>query len=635
MTDSQQHNGHKNNYPRTADVESEMAQLGAEPIDETLLARGENAVAFVHFDAPSTKSNTIEALVHYSDLPHIDRGRYVTIESGTYLPDGEVENQRTFTGRIIEGPFYNPDALKRDSTPVQFIILNQGKGKGLAIPEYHGLVTIEILGEQKDGALIGAITRPRPGSPINSFDTSMMAEMFNLRGDIILGSIDGYDDVQLRIDANDKSVVPRNWLTVGTIGSGKSNTDQVFIEETTKAGYAQIVIDPEGEYIFMDQPSTQQGIEDTLQQHGMQLQGVSGITVYVPPGATSDREDAVEFSVPFSSLPADMIMEITEMTTAQKLRFPALYERAVEVLRRRKRKKRNDGHSDDYNVPSGVPDMTLDLLLEILEDELDFREPEKSERPSSAKIKKMSPEEQVALLDNENDRKDEEVPVRQPYFKLYNMKPLVEKGPDRASYRALQRRLQELNRSGIFDKDGTQQLDMKALSEPGHLSVIDMSDSESQETVNIVIADLLSRMYHFKMALSEEENKARRVFITIEEAHGFVSRERKDKMEQTLDQLRRIARRGRKRWLALHFVTQSPEHLPSELFELANNKIIHQTTGSQNLRVLKAAAGNVNDAIWDEVPTLGRGRAVVVSSQFPHPMIVRIRPAASRRYYIE
>jgi DNA helicase HerA-like ATPase len=96
-----------------------------------------------------------------------------------------------------------------------------------------------------------------------------------------------------------------------------------------------------------------------------------------------------------------------------------------------------------------------------------------------------------------------------------------------------------------------------------------------------------------------------------------------------------MARRGRKRWLILHFVTQSPQHLPSELFELANNKIIHQTTGADNLRVLKAAAGTINEGIWDDVPSLGRGRAIVVSSQYPHPLIARIRPAASRRNYTE
>ena len=79
-----------------------------------------------------------------------------------------------------------------------------------------------------------------------------------------MGLLDNYDDVFVRVDEHDKGVVPRNWMTVGTIGSGKSNTNQVFIEETLAADYAQIVIDPEGEYIFMDEPSEAAGIEGDL-----------------------------------------------------------------------------------------------------------------------------------------------------------------------------------------------------------------------------------------------------------------------------------------------------------------------------------------------------------------------------------
>jgi uncharacterized protein len=216
----------------------------------------------------------------------------------------------------------------------------------------------------------------------------------------------------------------------------------------------------------------------------------------------------------------------------------------------------------------------------------------------------------------------------------YKLEPLIKDQPDLISYGALRKKLRGLDRLRIFDRKDAPPLTIKRLAQPGQLSVIDMSDSREQAIVNIVIADLLARLYHYKMELTEEQNVQRKVFLTIEEAHGFVSREKKEQMEQTLDQLRRIARRGRKRWLALHFVTQSPQHLPAELFELANNKIIHQTTGPENLRVLKAAAGTINEAIWDDVPSLGRGRAIIVSTQYPHPIIVQVRPAASKRNYM-
>ena len=510
--------------PVAANVGDAIKRLEEEPGDEELLRRAEEAagaIAFVHFDPSSARSSVIEALVHHGDLTKIHRGLYVLIFS--------TKDQRRYSGRIVEGPFYNPDALKRDSTPIQFIILNQGKGKVLSVPEYHGWIRVEILGEERSGTLLGAVRRPHPASPVLPYDASMMSSMLNLDGDIRIGMLDNYEDVFVQIDSNNKGVIPRNWLTVGTIGSGKSNTTQVFTEETLEANYAQIVVDPEGEYIFMDRPSESPSVEEDLEKFERAPQGVKSITVYRPPGSESKRTDAIEFSVPFDSL-----------------------------------------------------------------------------SPAEMKI----------------------------YCHKYAIEPLTQDQHDAVSYGALMKKLRELQMMRLFDRKDAPMLDMVKLTQPGHLSVIDMSDSREQQVVNIVIADLLARVYHYKMGLTEEQNTERKVILTIEEAHGFVSRDKKDRMEQTLDQLRRIARRGRKRWLALHFVTQSPQHLPSELFELANNKIIHQTTGSENLRVLKAAAGTVNEALWDDVPSLGRWRAiVVVSGQYPHPIMVQIRPAASRRNY--
>lgn len=289
-------------------------------------------VAYIHFDPPvGAQNNLAEALVHCDDLDRVHRGLYVSIASS----DG-----RFYVGRIVEGPYYDPDALSRDSTPTRFIILNQGLGQGqgegrtLALPEYHARAQVEILGEQLDGELQGANRRPRPASPVHPFDSAQMEDILRLRGNIRLGLLDGYNDVYVQLDGDDKGVLPRNLLTVGTIGSGKSNTCQVVIEKTLAAGYAQIVVDPEGEYVFMDQATTMQGAAEALALYGRVPAGVPGITVYRPPLASSMRPGAVPFSVPFDSLPADLVSELIEMTPAQETRFTFLYDQAVRLLRR-------------------------------------------------------------------------------------------------------------------------------------------------------------------------------------------------------------------------------------------------------------------------------------------------------------
>jgi DNA helicase HerA-like ATPase len=605
--------------PQSARVDEALEQLNALPENSDLVRRAaeaNGAIAFIHFDPSAVKSHIVQALVHSNDLTTVHRGMYVHVIS--------TKDARRYSGRIVEGPFYNPDALKRDSTPVQFIILNQGQGKVLAVPEYHGWVQIEILGEERNGGLAGATRRPHPASPVLPYDETMMTAMMNLSGNIRLGQLDNYDRIFVEIDGDNKGVVPRNWLTVGTIGSGKTNTCQVFIEETLAAGYAQVVVDPEGEYISMDQPSSAAGIAEDLKSFERAPRGVKRITVYRPPLSESKRQDAVEFSVPFDSLSPEIVMEITEMNAAQQTRFTFLYEQAIQIARKQKGNPAME--SEDIDLSMGYPGITLAWLLKMLDQEFQYYN-WKREHKKPAKSKRKAAEADEA----EGDAAE---PGLEIYCHKYQLEPLIQDQTDVASYGALRKKLRELQMMHIFDRREAPPLDVGRLSEPGHLSVLDMSDSREQQVVNIVIADLLARMYHYKMSLTEEENTARRVFLTIEEAHGFVSREKQDRMEQTLDQLRRIARRGRKRWLALHFVTQSPQHLPSELFELANNKIIHQTTGAENLRVLKAAAGTVNEAIWEDVPSLGKGRAIIVSSQYPHPIIAQIRPASSKREFM-
>ncbi len=610
--------------PTSARVDEAIEQLSAIPENEELqrrAAQAEGAIAFVHFDPGAVKSHIVQALVHSDDLSNVHRGMYVHIVS--------IKDERRYSGRIVEGPFYNPDALKRDSTPVQFIILNQGQGKVLAVPEYHGWVQIEILGEERHTSLSGAVRRPHPASPVLPYDSTMMSSMLNLDGNIRMGLLDNYEGVFVQVDGDNKGVVPRNWLTVGTIGSGKTNTCQVFIEETLAAGYAQIVVDPEGEYIFMDQPSGAPYIDKDLEQFGRAPRGVSSITVYRPPLSESRREDALEFSVPFDSLSPEIIMEITEMSTAQQTRFTFLYEQAIQIARKKK-SGTSAIETEDIDLSMGYPGITLRWLLLMLDEEFQYYN-WKREHKKSTRSKRKPSDADEANADAGDNSAETEIKI---YCHKYQLEPLIQDQTDVASYGALRKKLRELQMMCIFDRKDAPPLDVVGLCKAGHLSVIDMSDSREQQVVNIVIADLLARMYHHKMSLTEEENTLRRVFLTIEEAHGFVSREKQNKMEQTLDQLRRIARRGRKRWIALHFVTQSPQHLPSELFELANNKIIHQTTGAENLRVLKAAAGTVNEAIWEDVPSLGKGRAIIVSSQYPHPIIVQIRPASSKRNYM-
>jgi DNA helicase HerA-like ATPase len=163
---------------------------------------------------------------------------------------------------------------------------------------------------------------------------------------------------------------------------------------------------------------------------------------------------------------------------------------------------------------------------------------------------------------------------------------------------------------------------------PGRVTVIDVS--VTNDTVkNLATADLLRKVFALKIL---KENTPP-TLIVIEEAHSFVSREKAQSMQATLEMLRNVTRRGRKRWLAAAFVSQQPGHLPPEIFELCNTRLVHNLRSMHNLEALMATTGDIAGELWARCPMLGTGEAILSSPQLNRPAIVRIRPASSRRKF--
>src|SRR5262249_50841390 len=144
--------------------------------------------------------------------------------------------------------------------------------------------------------------------------------------------------------------------------------------------------------------------------------------------------------------------------------------------------------------------------------------------------------------------------------------------------------LRALYRSKLFDRDGQEGPDKKKITTlnyekmlgPGHVVVVDMHGLESPHHRNLAISELLRGVMEAQEALygrALAESKPKTVII-IEEAHEFLSGRRLQQMPSLSEQIHRIARRGRKRWLGLMFATQFPQHLPDELFTLCNNRIL-------------------------------------------------------------
>jgi DNA helicase HerA-like ATPase len=120
------------------------------------------------------------------------------------------------------------------------------------------------------------------------------------------------------------------------------------------------------------------------------------------------------------------------------------------------------------------------------------------------------------------------------------------------------------------------------------------------------------------------------VLVIIEEAHEFLSDERISKMPFLFQQVARIAKRGRKRWLGLVFVTQLPRHLPPQVLGLVNNWILHRISDADTVSRLRRSVANVDDSLWQRLPGLAPGQAIVSFTSMTRPLLAAIDPTPAK-----
>ena len=532
-------------------------------------------LGFVNFDSGSADSNEVEIMVPHSCMRSIKRGQYVRIESPS------EEETRNFFARVSKGPFFHPDAVSKDSAFARASVLHAGSVRFK--PDYHGICSVQIIGELNldEMRIYGTFVRPRPQASVHALTADQIEKLLELSGDMYLGQLNGYPSVRVRLPSDKNAALPRNVGIFGTVGSGKTNTSQVLIEEASSHNWAVVVLDVEGEYVNMDQPSKQQL---PFERFGVEARGVTALDVYHPIDTDPARpRESKAFSIRFSSLEPHILAEILGLNATQNEAYQDIWNAIVQRNRRQSRPT-NAGFTRTLHDSDAA---------EI-----------------GVSLREMVSEIQTMIENHETARM-----------------------PARSTLRVLARKFRVLQRYGIFD--GDEDLgDYSELLRPNQVSVIDLSGSSNDMINNIVVMDVLRNVFDLKL---EDRNRERpNVLIVIEEAHTLVSKDKASQMEETLDVLREISRRGRKRWLSLCFISQQPSHLPPEIYELCNTKIAHQTSGGNNLNAIKNSAGGVDSSVWNDVPSLGQGTCLFISSYFKNrPMFVDVRPCSSERLHVE
>ncbi|HYH64771.1 MAG TPA: ATP-binding protein [Urbifossiella sp.] len=630
-------NGSRLRDQLAADTLTAGGAIVADPADEGSVGR-------TLFDLPGSTDLTVTVVVPKERVKDVPSQALVRIRSRA---DG-----RTYLGVVAAGPFAEPDGLKGDS-PILTAVATHG---GDYLPPYHGRVHVTLLGEELDAdTLVPPRLRPLPNSTVFVLSDAESGRVLKCEGDIRLGLAAGHEGVEVRIPSEKKAVLPRHTAILGTTGGGKSTTVAGFVKQAADAGVAVVLLDVEGEYVHLHEPTDHPGMTKALAARGIAPAGLKpgSMSVYHLVGrgtANPDHPDCREFTLQFARLSPHAMGEILNLSDAQVERYWKAYEITKEVMRELElfpvkedaEQQRMALELDEFE--RGYPRMTLSLLMDVVGACMARAEP-KGEKKASRKA-----------AGDEDDGPSLALDPFTPVLKDSKGLGVLTKRVHAAnppgnvmSWRALLGKLARLNRLKVFHTepdrgsrpDPTRPLPMKYanLLQPGRVSVVDLSDTGHSELNNLVIADILRGLQEaqeeayerYEQAVKRGESPPQpRVLVVIEEAHEFLSAERIDKMDTLFQQVARIAKRGRKRWLGLCFVTQLPGHLPKQVLGLCNSFVLHKLTDPSVVSVLKRTVPGVEDALWDRLPALAAGQAI---ASFPHltrPLLVSVDPAPGK-----
>jgi hypothetical protein len=569
------------------------------------------------FDRPGAEDGTVTVLVPEHNIGTITREAYVRIPS---INPRTQKTEAEYLGVVASGPFSEPDALAA-TAPTLVVAAAHG---AVLTPKYHGIAHVEVFGERVDGVLIPPLSRPCPNSPVFLLDDEDVEKVLGLNvppddKPFRLGLLDGGTSLAVRVPAMRKSVLFKHVAILGTTGGGKSTTVSGTMMNLAKAQNAVVVFDIEGEYTTMNRPTDNPQMKAALAKRGLAAAGAVNTKLFcladrVP--ANPAHPDICYFKIAFDQLSPHVLAEVLDLSDAQERRFLDAYEVCRITMERAKIYPANDAEQqqaldvDEYQT--GWPRMDLDMMLDVVAAAIDQID---GTNQFTCRARLFRGQEST-LLQSLNARK-------------------IEK--DVRSWKAIAKRLWRMKKAGVFADTTGDRINVSQMLVPGRISIIDLSDMDAPYMRNLVIAQILRSLQTQQDELYRRREDAVRagkkvddlvrVNIFIEEAHEFLSAQRIKQMPNLFDQVARIARRGRKRYLGLVFVTQLPSHLPDEVFGLINNWILHKITDTSVIQRLRKVVPAVNQATWSALPNLAPGQALSSFTHLTRPIMTAVDPS--------
>lgn len=581
------------------------------PFAEPEAYRG--SVARTMFDRPGSEDGTITVLVPEHNTGAVTREAYVRIPS---INPRSQETEGEYLGVVASGPFAEPDALGA-TAPTLVVAAAHG---AVLTPKYHGIAHVDVFGERVDGQLVPPVRRPCPNSPVFLLGDDETRGVLGLDIEprdkpVRLGLMDGAAKIVVDVPAAAKSVLFKHTGILGTTGGGKSTTVSGAILTQAEAGNAVIIFDVEGEYTTIDAPADNDRMLAALKKRGLPARGAKHTKLFHLAGcepANPDHPNTREFKLSFDEISIGLLTEILDISDAQQRRLEDAYETCRIAMERLgiypvTEQEKRDALVQIDEQDRGWPKMTIEMLLDVVWAALAYSD---------------NSEDFACRFSDEFRGKEKDITAILKARK-------AEKDP--RSWKAIVKRLNRMRKADVFTDVAAERIDMDEMIVPGRISIVDLSDMEGPYLRNLVIAQILRLLQRRQDELYDvreaDGGELTRVLVFIEEAHEFLSASRIKQMPNLFDQVATIARRGRKRYLGLVFVTQLPMHLPDEVLSLINNWVLHKLTDSSVVNRLRKVVPGVSEATWASLPNLAPGQALCSFTHLKRPITVAIDPS--------
>lgn len=561
------------------------------------------------YDTPGSTDGSVTVVLPPEHILNVTSQALLRVES---YPDG-----RRYVGTVSSGPFYDPDGISADSTAMVISAVNGAIG----MPGHHGRLQVQLLGEEKGGRIGPANRRPIPNSPVFLVDDAEMSAILGLEGDFAIGRVMGHETVDVPVPVHKKSVLYRHTGVLGTTGGGKSTTITNYAAGLAAQEAAVILLDTEGEYTTMHDVTTDADMLALAKAQRLPIQGVPNTHVLILAGrepSNPDHPSHCEFTLNFNELSPWTVIEILGMNDAQQGRFLAAYDIGRRLLGDLgvfpiKKDPESERHALEWDeMEAGYPHLSLALLIDVVS-------------ACIAHLKKGS----VSYWASDFMRKSAD-----RGSKLQDIVAQTELEKIPSSWMKVSGLLWRMHRLKIFDRKDADQLNVPAMLKPGRVNIIDLSDLDSPMLRNLAIAQVLRQLQREQERAYETASAAGEtptpVNLIIEEAHEFLSTARIRQMPTLYEQVARIAKRGRKRWLGLTFVTQLPQNLPDEVMALINNWILHKIQDESVVGRLRRTIPSIDQTMWRSLASLQPGQAVVSLAHMRRPILTQINPSTAK-----